>query len=82
MPIEVLRRDEAEKCGEAMNDSGQLEGRHAIREGYTHDSTGEAIRGGTLYWWEGERWVGITAMWRLGTKRPKVMVPVKKLMRS
>lgn len=62
-----------------MNDSGQLEGRHALREGYTHDSSGAPIQGDKLYWWEGVRWHGITAMWRMDRKKPRQMVPVKKV---
>ena len=62
-----------------MNDSGQLEGRHALREGYTHDSSGSPIQGDKLYWWEGVRWHGITAMWRMDRKKPRQMVPVKKV---
>lgn len=71
-----------------MNVTGQLEGRHAIREGYTHDSMGLPIQDQKLYWWEGVRWHGITAMWRMKDtekgneadgKRPKVLVPVKKV---
>ena len=68
-----------------MNDSGQLEGRHAIREGYLTDSTGAAILGDKLYWLEGIRWHGITAMWRMKDtekgneadgKRPRELKPL------
>jgi len=59
-----------------MNDSGQLEGRHAIREGYLTDSTGAAIQGDKLYWWEGIRWHGITALWRMDGKRPRELKPL------
>ena len=62
-----------------MKSTGQLEGRHAIREGYTHDSSGAPIQWDKLYWWEGIRWSGITAMWRMDGKKPHPMVPVKKL---
>lgn len=61
-----------------MNQTGQLEGRHAIREGYTHDSMGLTIDPGALYHYEGIRWSGITAMWRMGLKRPRELKPLKK----
>lgn len=62
-----------------MKTSGQLEGRHAIREGYQTDSMGLQLDPGALYYYEGIRWSGITAMWRMGLKRPRTLVQVKKL---
>lgn len=59
-----------------MKTSGQLEGRHAIREGYQTDSMGLAIDPGALYTYEGVRWTEITAMWRMGQKRPKDLKPL------
>lgn len=61
-----------------MKTTGQLEGRHAIREGYTHDSSGAEIRADKLYYWEGIRWHSITAMWRMDGKKPKDLKPLLK----
>ena len=51
--------------------SGQLFGRDAIAEGYLTDSLGLNIDPGAIYQYEGERYVGITAMWRTGLNKPK-----------
>ncbi len=61
-----------------MNTSGQLFGKDAIAEGYTHDSMGLQLDPGALYVYEGIRWSGITAMWRMGLRKPKDLKPVKK----
>jgi hypothetical protein len=60
-----------------MKVTGQLLGRDAMREGYTHDSTGAPIQD-KIYEYHGERWQGLTALWLLGTKKPKEPKPLKR----
>lgn len=57
--------------------TGQLLGRDAIREGYTHDSTGAPIQD-KIYVYQGERYDGLVALWLLGTKKPKEPKPLKR----
>jgi hypothetical protein len=57
--------------------TGQLLGRDAIREGYTHDSNGHPIQN-RIYVYTGERWQGIIALWPLGERKPKELKPLKK----
>jgi hypothetical protein len=60
-----------------MSITGQLLGRDAIREGYTNDSTGAPIQD-KIYTYEGVRYQGLTALWLLGTKKPKEPKPLKR----
>jgi hypothetical protein len=60
-----------------MKISGQLLGRDAVGHGYTHDSTGAPIQD-KIYEYQGERYDGLTALWLLGTKKPKELKPLKR----
>lgn len=60
-----------------MKVSGQLLGRDAIREGYTHDSTGAPIQD-SIYNYEGLKYEALTALWLVGTKKPKEQKPLKR----
>ncbi len=58
-----------------MKTTGQLEGRHAIREGYTHDSMGLAIDPNGIYNSQGEegKW---TYLCRVGVTPKKGIQPL------
>jgi len=58
-----------------MTVSGQLFGREAIREGYTHDSMGLPIDPGATYDYEGVIYTELTKLWRHGAV-PKVFHPL------
>ena len=60
-----------------MKTTGQLLGLAAIREGYTHDRTGEPIQD-RIYTYEGLKYDGLTALWLLGTKKPREPKPLKR----
>ena len=58
-----------------MKVTGQLFGRDAIAEGYTHDSMGLLIDPNGIYDYQGIRYDGITFLCRVGV-RPKVRKPI------
>ena len=60
-----------------MTVTGQLFGREAIREGYTHDSEGLAIVPTNIYNYRGIRYTEITYL-RWVESRSKKIVPVKR----
>jgi len=64
-----------------MNVNGQLFGREAMREGYTHDSMGLAIDPGGIYNYTGIRYTEITRLVRAGTMSKK-SVPLVRVKRT
>jgi len=64
-----------------MNVNGQLFGREAIREGYTHDSMGLPIDQGGIYNYTGIRYTEITRLVRAGTMSKK-SVPLMRVKRT
>ncbi len=63
-----------------MKTTGQLEGRHAIREGYTHDSMGLPIDPSAIYNYTGIRYTELTRLVRAGivAKKNVPLVRVKR----
>lgn len=61
-----------------MTVTGQLFGREAIREGYTHDSMGLPIDPGAIYNWSGIRYTEITRLVRAGITAKKTVPLVRK----
>ena len=64
-----------------MNASGQLFGREAIREGYTHDSMGLAIDPNAIYNYTGVRYTELTRLVRVGAMSKK-SVPLVRVKRT
>lgn len=64
-----------------MTVSGQLFGREAIREGYTHDSEGVAIAPLKIYNYRGIRYTELTYL-RWVESRSKKTVPLVRVKRT